>query len=1151
MKGVMKGSILFLFFSMIHAIGFGQAPDLISYQAIIRNNNNELAANVSVGMRISIIRGSAADVLLYQEEHSEKTNLNGLIYLNIGSGAPLFGTMSGIDWSNGPFYVKSETDPTGGKNYTLVVVSRLLSVPFSIYAKSAEKVTGPLTELDPLFNASISKGITAVDTAYWNKKLSSFTEKDPLFNASISKGITAVDTAYWNKKLSSFTESDPLFNASIAKGITAADTALWNSESDPLFIASISKGITAVDTAYWNKKLSSFTESDPLFNVSVAKGITAIDTAYWNDKLDSFTESDPLYNSSVAKGITAVDTASWNQKVGLPQTGNTAGDILFWNGTAWVKIQQGLPGQGLFLSQTGVPMWSGPAFATLTTNVATSVTNITAISGGNISSDGGTPVTARGICWSTSPNPTVANDTTRNGVGTGSFISNMNGLLGSTTYYVRAYAVNTTGVAYGNQITFTTPVPTPPSLTTTALSSITSVSVATGGSVVNNGGAPITARGVVWDTLQNPVVNKNRSINGSINNIFLDTIRGLAGSRVYYVRSYATNSAGTAYGNEVSFTTLTPVVPTVTINPIDSIKNISARSGGAITSDGGAAILSKGVVWSTSPNPTISNSRTNDGSGVASFTSQLTGLLGDSVYYVRAYATNATGTGYSSQLNFTTSTSVLATVTTTSVTSITSNSAISGGNVTASGGGIISARGVVWNTSPTPTLSHFKTTDGSGTGLFTSNLTSLTPPGTTYYVRAYVTNNKGTNYGNEVTFTTLAVPPTVVTKPVSSITSTSATSGGTISLTGGAAHSEKGLVYGTTTNPTISNSKISDNTAGLDWTTNITGLTGNTKYYVRAYAINSAGTAYGGLDSFNTSPLVPIIATDPVASITKTTAVSGGNISSDGGSAITARGIVWNKTGSPSPLVGTDSIRTDASMAIGLYTLNLGNLNSGITYYVRAYATNAVGTAYGNTLTFTTQPVLDTIGNQYTTITINGKEWFKENLKTTKYATGTDILNVTENASWFNLVSGQGAWANYANDGSNDAIYGKLYNWYAVTDVKGLCPTGWHVATDSDWTSLTVNYGLDAAAGNELKSTTLWTIGNANTNISGFGALPGGGRSPGGFGDINNKGFWWTSTPDPSDTDKAYVRSMQYNFDTVLRNTESNKYGFSVRCVKN
>ncbi len=1143
MKGVMKGSILFLFFSMIHVIGFGQAPDLISYQAIIRNSNNELVSNVSVGMRISILRGSAADVLLYQEEHNEKTNLNGLVYLNIGSGAPLFGTMSGIDWSKGPFYVKSETDPTGGKNYTLVVVSQLLSVPFSIYAKSAEKVTGPLTELDPLFNASISKGITAVDTAYWNNKLSSFLENDPLFNASVAKGITAADTALWNS------ESDPLFSASISKGITAVDTAYWNkklssfTESDPLFNASVAKGITAVDTAYWNDKLDSFTESDPLFNASVAKGITAVDTAYWNDKLDSYTESDPLYNSSVAKGITALDTASWNQKVGLPQTGNTAGDILFWNGTAWVKIQQGLPGQGLFLSQTGVPMWSGPAFATLTTNVATSVTNIAAISGGNISSDGGTPVTARGICWSTSPNPTVANDTTRNGVGTGSFISNMTGLLGSTTYYVRAYAVNTTGVAYGNQITFTTPLPTPPTLTTIALSSITSVSVASGGSVVNNGGAPITARGVVWDTLQNPVVTKNRSINGSINNIFLDTIRGLAGSRVYYVRSYATNSAGTAYGNEVSFTTLTPVVPTVTINPIDLITNVSARSGGVITSDGGAAILSKGVVWSTFPNPTTLNSKTTDSSGVAPFTSQLTGLLGDSVYYVRAYATNATGTGYSSQLNFTATPAVLATITTASVSGITSSKAFSGGNISSNGGGNISARGLVWNTVAGPTLSNFKTIASGSVGIFTDSLLGLNP-GTTYYVKAYVTNDKGTAYGNEVTFKSLDTLPTVTTKAVSGITQSAATSGGTITFPGGAPHSEKGMVYATTTNPTISNNKLTDTTPGLTWNSTLTGLTGNTKYYIRAYATNIIGTSYGMLDSFVTLPIIPTITTNSVTTITRTTAVSGGNISSDGGSAITARGIVWNKTGNP--LVGTDSIRTDASMTTGLYTLNLGNLNAGITYYVRAYATNAVGTAYGNQLTFTTQPVLDTIGNQYTTITINGKEWFKENLKTTKYANGTDISNVTDNGSWNNLSTG--AWAYYDNNITNDPIYGKLYNWYAVSDVRGLCPTGWHVATDADWTSLTALYGTDAAAGNELKSTISWTTPNLNSNTSGFGAAPGGGRGGGLFGDITNKGFWWTSTL--FDSSNSYARRLEYNLDTVVRYYESNKSGFSVRCVK-
>ena len=1139
MKGVIKGSILFLFFSMLNVIGYGQAPDLISYQAIIRNSNNELVSERTVGMRISILRGSEANVLLYQEEHNVKTNLNGLIYLNIGSGTPLFGIMSGIDWSKGPFYIKSETDPNGGKNYTLIVVSQLLSVPFSIYAKSAEKVTGPLSELDPLFSTSISKGITAIDTAYWNKKLSSFTESDPLFSASISRGITAVDTAYWNKKLSSFTESDPFFSASISKGITAVDTAYWNkklssfTESDPLFNASIAKGITAADTALWN------TESDPIFGASVAKGITAADTALWN------TETDPLYNASVAKGITAVDTASWNQKVGLPQTGNTAGDILYWNGTAWVKIQTGLPGQGLFLSQTGVPMWAGPSFATLTTNAVTSVTNISAISGGNITSDGESPITARGICWSTSPNPTVANDSTRNGVGAGFFTSNISGLLGSTTYYVRAYAINTKGIAYGNQITFTTPAPTPPSLTTTAVSSITSVSVATGGTVVNNGGAPITARGVVWDTLTNPLVSKNRSINGSVNNIFLDTIRGLAGSRVYYVRSYATNSAGTAYGNQLSFTTLAPVVPTVTINPIDLITNVSARSGGAITSDGGAAILSKGVVWSTFPNPTISNSKTTDSSGVAPFTSQLTGLLGDSVYYVRAYATNATGTGYSSQLNFTAAPAVLATITTSPITSVTSNSANSGGNVTSNGGGVISARGVVWNTSPMPTLSHFKTTDGSGTGVFTSNLTSLNPPGTTFYVRAYVTNSAGTNYGNEISFTTLAVAPTLTTKPITSITSTSATSGGIITTDGGSVLTERGLVYGTTTNPTILSNKLVGSLAGTDWSSTITGLIGNTKYYVRAFATNSIGTSYGNLDSLVTLPVVPTLTTNNIISITDSSAISGGNIASDGGAAITDRGIVWGLSQNPT-LPSADT--TKNGIGTGLFTSNLRGLNGSTTYYVRAYATNSAGTGYGNQVSFTTLPVIiDASNNRYSSIVINGLEWLTTNLKTTKYANGDSISNVVIDGSWG--LSNSGAWSFYNNDPSNDVTYGKLYNWYAVNDPRGLCPSGWHVATENNWQSLVTPFGGYGAAANELKTTTTWTLPNSNTNTSGFSALPGGGRASGGnFADINNRGGWWTSSTSGPIISK-YI-SMIFNSDSVGLFDIDIKSGFSVRCVK-
>jgi hypothetical protein len=283
-KNVSRG-IFFVCLSFICTSGFAQSPDLISYQTIIRNSNNELVANTSIGVLISILSGSEANVLWYQEEHKIKTNINGLAYIIIGKGSNISGIMSGIDWSKGPFYIKSETDPNGGKNYTLVVISQLLSVPYAIFAKSAENITGPITELDPQFNASISSGITAADTASWNHNLSSYTETDPLFRASMLSGITAADTSYWNKKLSSYTETDSFFYASISSGITAADTAAWNNnlssyvETEPLFNASISSGITAADTAAWNNNLSSYKETDSFFYASISSGITAADTA--------------------------------------------------------------------------------------------------------------------------------------------------------------------------------------------------------------------------------------------------------------------------------------------------------------------------------------------------------------------------------------------------------------------------------------------------------------------------------------------------------------------------------------------------------------------------------------------------------------------------------------------------------------------------------------------------------------------------------------------------------------------------------------------------------------------------------------------------------------------------------------------------------
>jgi hypothetical protein len=395
-----------------------------------------------------------------------------------------------------------------------------------------------------------------------------------------------------------------------------------------------------------------------------------------------------------------------------------------------------------------------PVIPTVTTAAVTNITQTTATSGGTVTSDGGAPVTARGVCWNTSSNPTTANSHTTDGSGTGTFVSNLTGLTANALYYVRAYATNSVGTAYGNEVTFTTlPNPVLPTVTTSAVTNITQTNATSGGNVTSDGGATVTVRGVCWNTSSSPTTTNSHSSDGSGTGTFVSSLTSLSPNTLYYVRAYATNSVGTAYGNELTFTTLTLSTPTVTTAPVTNITQTTATSGGTVTSDGGATVTARGVCWNTSSNPTTANSHTTDGSGTGTFVSNLTGLNMNTQYYVRAYATNSVGTSYGNEVTFTTLTLSVPTVTTADVTNITQTTATSGGNVTSDGGVTVMARGVCWNTSANPTTVNSHTTDGSGTGTFVSNLTGLTS-NTLYYVRAYATNSVGTAYGNELSFTT-------------------------------------------------------------------------------------------------------------------------------------------------------------------------------------------------------------------------------------------------------------------------------------------------------------------------------------------------------------------------------------------------------------
>jgi uncharacterized protein (TIGR02145 family) len=793
---------------------------------------------------------------------------------------------------------------------------------------------------------------------------------------------------------------------------------------------------------------------------------------------------------------------------------------------------------------------------TLTTVAASAVTFTTAVTGGNITSDGGAPVSERGICWSTSANPTTGNDKTSDGTGTGSFTSNLAGLAPSTTYHIRAYATNSVGTEYGSDLTFTTTALSIPVLTTAEATNITLTSASSGGNVTSDGGANVTARGICWSKTAAPTIGNDKTTSGSGMGVFTSDLSGLEAGSTYHVRSYATNSVGTGYGNEITFETSPVAIPVLTTTEISAILYTSASSGGVISSDGGASITVKGVCWSTTQNPTTGNDKTSNGTGTGTFTSNMTPLTPGTTYYVRAYATNSAGTGYGNQLSFNTASIGMPTLSTAASTSVTLTSAVSGGNITADGGGTVTARGVCYALTANPTTANSIVASGSGTGTFTSTITGLTPA-TTYHVRAYATNSAGTSYGEDQNFTTgSAIAPTLSTAAISGVTFTTASSGGNITADGGASVTERGVCWATTPTPTTANSKTSDGSGTGIFTSSITGLNPGTVYHVRAFATNSAGTAYGNDVQFTTTAVsIPTIATAVVTAITANSAISGGNITYNGGSPVIASGICWSTTANPTT---SNSVTTDGS-ASGSFASTMTGLASGTVYYVRAYATNSAGTAYGNQITFGTK-VADIEGNLYGVVAIGTQVWMTENLRTATLNDASAIPNVTDATAWTLLSTMAYSW--YNNDIANKPIYGGLYNWFAV-NTGNLCPTGWHVPSETEFSALELYLGMDPAVigtgwafrgtdqGTQLKSTSGWLSGQNGTNTSGFTALPGGYRYAidGSFNNYTDLAYWWSSTE--LDATQAWYRRLDGNQAGVYKGAVEKRGGKFVRCLKN
>jgi len=334
---------------------------------------------------------------------------------------------------------------------------------------------------------------------------------------------------------------------------------------------------------------------------------------------------------------------------------------------------------------------------------------------------------------------------------------------------------------------------------------------------------------------------------------------------------------------------------------------------------------------------------------------------------------------------------------------------------------------------------------------------------------------------------------------------------------------------------------------------------------------------YGAGEEAPAETNAPTVYSNSATSIKSVDAVTGGNITSDGGATITARGIVWGTSANPTL---SNNVIT-VSGTTGSFTVTLTGLSSNTTYHARSYATNSAGTSYGADVSFTTkeytpimngtlimiapdgktivisynEKIYDYDGNEYIYAIIGNQQWMTKNYRCTKYADGTPIPNLTLAADW--IADATGAYCSYDNNASNIQDYGLLYNSYAVENAHGLAPAGWRVPTQTDIETLVSYIGGESVGGGKLKTAGLnyWDSPNTGaTNEYDFNGVGAGYRlfSDGIFESIKSSSFIWSTTPAIADPNNRYAGMvLQYNNNSVSSNDNTNREnGFSVRLMR-
>ncbi len=628
-------------------------------------------------------------------------------------------------------------------------------------------------------------------------------------------------------------------------------------------------------------------------------------------------------------------------------------------------------------SQQKIPMVIANGSGSLA-NKPVEVVAYEAVCMGAVTEDHGFTVTEYGFCYSTeSRQPTIeSSQHIKAQDGAKGFSATLKGLTASTKYYMRAYAKSEKGVGYSATVEFTTDKEQVVSLTQATVTDRTSSSVTITAQMAYESFSTIKEKGICYGQTANPSVDGTKISDSSTEHKVTATITGLKEGDTYHARAYAITRDGTFYSGDIAFTTETTYAPSVSKPSVYDKTETGAKVRASIRTNGGLEVTAKGICYSsTNAKPTLEDLVAISTEADNSILVSLSDLQGGVTYYVRSYATNAKGTGYSEEVEqFTTTKHTEPTLNGLNVMNIKDDNAEASASIANIGGEgeTIEERGFVVSTSGDPTIDGYNTTkfvSSSTEDAFSTKLTGLRY-NTLYYIRAYAVNKVGTGYSKTLSFETGSSERATLGELKCTKTEAHSLSFSfEVTSTGGAELTSQGFMWRKSGESEYTN--VSGKLTGNTVTGTITGLTENTGYYVYGYVENKNGETSTGYNTFNTAKLPPGEGDNPtpgdddgtkkptvgytnVSEIYATTAWLSANIESDGKLTITEKGFLWMVDDGTELTIenGTKIIVTSGSTSM---RHKLTGLTGKTRYRVRAYAINAKGISYGGYSTFTTE----------------------------------------------------------------------------------------------------------------------------------------------------------------------------------------------------